>query len=159
MFEVHYFLRWVLPVLLYQTFARTLGDGKHRKQARLLVKLEKKLSKFTQTFRHFTGNNCSSKLDWPFIYFSCFKLENQWVFSVNNSEDLIRWMSKEEQEEFNFDASTYFSLYLVMQGKNIYFSIKRESGLDRLFITVLLWTANVRVEGKGTQTTQTRGLF
>jgi len=62
MFEVHYFLRWVLPVLLYQTFARTLGDGKHRKQARLLVKLEKKLSKFTQTFRHFTGNKYISKL-------------------------------------------------------------------------------------------------
>lgn len=36
MYEITYFLKWTLPALLYQMVARTVGDEKLKKNAKLL---------------------------------------------------------------------------------------------------------------------------
>ena len=63
MYELHYFVRWVLPVILYWGYAHTIGDSGVKKRAIMLRKVEGQISKFSSIFRYF--------------------VENVWVFSVS----------------------------------------------------------------------------
>ncbi|ELR24552.1 NADbinding domain 4 domain containing protein [Acanthamoeba castellanii str. Neff] len=85
MYEITYFLKWTVPAMIYQLLARTVGDKKVRKNAKMLDQIDKRLTKFTETFRHFT--------------------ENVWIFAVDNSDELLQSMTPDEKEVFNFDAS------------------------------------------------------
>ncbi|KAL6070816.1 Dihydroxyacetone phosphate acyltransferase [Balamuthia mandrillaris] len=85
MYEMHYLFRWILPVTLYSAFAKTVGHPTHLKQAKLLQRLERRLSRFTETFRHF--------------------VENEWVFAVNNSDQLLAQMTPAEKAHYDFDSA------------------------------------------------------
>lgn len=90
-YKTYYFLQDKLPTTLYSAYAKLFGTVQQKKNAALLQKISERTYQATHLFSHFTTN--------------------EFIFTVHNTEALIKSLNEDEAEIFSFDVEFDWERY------------------------------------------------
>jgi len=82
MYQLHYLVKYKIPATAYSAFANSIGTASQKKNAAVLKKVSDRTMFFADLFRHFSNN--------------------EWIFSVRNTEQMMSRVAEDEKDKFYF---------------------------------------------------------